>query len=576
MSATPRPAHWDSWVRRVADKSEINSLVFLQLGAGHLATAELLSEAGYRLVAVSDYLDAADATDSRIVLTGLESLATAPGDQRLGELRQRVQQGAKEGTKFVLQSTAPRVAFPIIGSQILMDATFETGPGPDAWARGDAHDYLFERQIHEGMTVREVLPLVLRQLGLSICAQLDRSIFEGASFNGTFDGLDSTEIEALYGAGLTSPSDGWRLGGHHEELRRALTDVLDGFDRTPAHVSDAHASMAALTSRIRRTVRAAGRAQWGRDWARELLPTDVSSRVVSRAARSVAPAAIEVADVRDPLVWLSLRELFSLRKTANLGDLGVPAKLWDAAEPPLAAIEDRLRYMGHLTQNDSATVAKWSDIFVPKLSHSGHLTEQVTGPASQSEKEILGRLRADLASNPAFVDEAGASFFSLVTTTVRFLKLTADTARSYTRPVSGGSSPLESELQDHFYWYLGGVGFGDTTYLEVPNIATGRVDVVVLGEHGVRFVTEVKREFKKTSHEDLAAAYFGQASDYQVNNVPLGQLLVLDLSDHTTGVPSVDDSVSVQSVEIENQLRTIVIFVVHGNRPAPSDMRLRS
>lgn len=570
MSAIGRPAHWDAWLERVDQKSAMNSVVFLQLGAAHLVTVNLLSEAGFHLATAQDYLDADTPPGARLVLTGVEELAIAPGDQRLGELRQRIQEDTQAGKRFILHSTAPRVAFPILGSQILMDATFQTGPERDLWADERPDAVVFERQLDPRITLRDALPQVLRELGLSLCAQIDRAVFEAPQFDSSMLGLDSSEAEALRGAGLLSSNGHWHLEGHHEDLRRALTDVLDSFDRAPSHVSEAHLNVAALAARVRRTIRAAARGRWGHDWARELLPKDLAQAVVDRASGSVAPGATSISDIRDPLIWLSLRELFALRETADLGDLGVPLRLWEIAELEVAAVEDRLRYLGHLTQRDAAAVAKWNEVFSPRLSHTNHLNRADGIVASHTENEMLGQLRDVLLANPAFATDAGASFFALVTTTLRFLRLCADARRSYTRPVTKEDVPLENELQDHYYWYLGGAGLGDFTYLEVPNIATGRVDVLVLGEGGVRFVTEVKREQRKASLEELADAYFGQASDYQTNNVPLGQLLVLDLSDHSHGIPGVSESVGVVNRAVGDRLRSVVIFIVRGNRPPPS------
>lgn len=573
MIVSERPAHWEAWLERLVQKSAMNSLVFLQLGAGYLATVDLLSEVGFHLMPVSGYLDAETPAEAWLVVTGIEELATAPGDQRLGELRRRIQEDAKAGKRFILHSTAPRVAFPILGSQILMDATFQTGPERDLWSNEGSDGVVFEQQLDPRVTLRDALPQVLRELGLSLCAQIDRAVFEAPQFDSSMLALDSSEAEALRGAGLLSSDGHWNLQNHHEDLRRALTDVLDSFDRAPSHVSTTHLNVAALASRVRRTIRAAARARWGHDWTEELLPEDRTREVIERASRSVAPAVTSIRDVRDPLIWLSLRELFALRVTANLGNLGVPSGLWETAELEVAAVEDRLQYLGHLTQRDAAAVAKWNEVFALRLSHTNHLNSANGIVVSHTESEMVGQLRDGLMANPAFAADPGASFFALVTTTLRFLRLCADAKRSYTRPVTKEDVPLENELQDHYYWYLGGVGLGDFTYLEVPNIATGRVDVLVLGEGGVRFVTEVKREQRKASLDELADAYFGQAADYQTNNAPLGQLLVLDLSDHSHGIPGVSDSVGVASRMVGEQLRSVVIFVVRGNRPPPSAVR---
>lgn len=63
---------------------------------------------------------------------------------------------------------------------------------------------------------------------------------------------------------------------------------------------------------------------------------------------------------------------------------------------------------------------------------------------------------------------------------------------------------------------------------EVRGIAAGRADVMHQFE-GIRFITEIKGE-EDASFENLIASYGAQTTLYQNTNIPIGILLVLDLT----------------------------------------------
>ena len=88
-------------------------------------------------------------------------------------------------------------------------------------------------------------------------------------------------------------------------------------------------------------------------------------------------------------------------------------------------------------------------------------------------------------------------------------------------------------------------------------------------------MTEVKRELNDASNGSLAAQYSGQAAEYATSNMPLGQLLVLDLTDHRFGGRHLNDSawVTHRLPEHGATRRSIVVAVVTGNRPTPSQIR---
>lgn len=574
MSSTIAHSHWSEWAESVAAKTEVSTIVFLQLGSGYLATADVLSTVGFTLISADSFLDGDEIVGNRIVLTDLDAFSSASGAQRMGKLRIKVHNLVREGKRFVLQSRSPRLVYESRGSLLVMDATFMTGPARESWSKELPGAPVFEAELDETRPFRSVLRDILTEAGLSLCARLDRLIYESGNPDPEPQDLDAPEVEALRGAGLVDSVGNWQVRDLASSLRRELTDVLDGRQDASMHLNNVVGEFHALTASLRRTLRAAARARWGASWAAECLPAGVATEVVKRASSDLVPLAESIEDIRDALLWLTVKELLVLRRESEFGELGMAEAAWKAAERELGPVEDRLRFFGYLTRQDEACVRKWSGTFASKLSHTGHL-----GPYRALEKDskreavVLDRLRRQLEPNPAFSTADGAAFMHLLTSSLRFLKLTAENTATYTRPFSEGKAPLEAALQEHFYWYLGATGLGDTSFLEVPNVATGRVDVLVIGEGGTRFITEVKRELKDASMPALADSYFGQAADYQVNNVPLGQLLVLDLTDHSRGVQSVSDSVHVETRDVGGSPRSIVIFVVRGNRPEPSSIR---
>lgn len=571
MSTLGDEEYWLAWAKSIAAKTDVSTLVFLQLGSAFMTTVEALKSAGFSVQSVDSFLDGEEVAGERIVLTNLESLATSPGSQRLGKLRVAVQDQIRSGRRFVLQSRAPRLVYDSRGSLIVMDAVFATGPSDVIWAKEEDSSLVFEAELDKSRPFRSVLKDVLGELGQSICARLDRVIYESGDPTPDTSSFDGSEMEALRGAALIADDGQWRLPDPVGTLRRELTDVLDVRRDATVHLSNVVAEFDAVTAILRRTLRAAARARWGPDWASECLPQTVASLVVERASSELVPLASSIYDIRDVLLWLTVRELLELRRDCQLGGLGMNESAWKAAERDLGAVEDRLRFFAHLTRQDEASVKKWSTLFHERLSHN----KNTLVPTATEEREALlvSGIRTKLEANPAINTQAGSTFLSLVTATVRFLKLTADVKGSYTRPFEKGKAPRESELQEHYFWYLGATGLGDSTFLEVPNVSTGRVDILFIGEGGARFVTEVKRELQDASMASLADSYFGQAADYQVSNEPLGQLLVLDLTHHQDGVPGVKESIHVETRNVGDSMRSLVFFVVRGNRAAPSGIR---
>lgn len=197
-------------------------------------------------------------------------------------------------------------------------------------------------------------------------------------------------------------------------------------------------------------------------------------------------------------------------------------------------------------------------------------------PKNEIIERLCAGLVAELGENEAFSGMAKADFSLLLVSTVRFLVHVGDNAQTYTAPISpNGAAPLEVDIQNHFHEFLSASDLAGRVGKEHANIAGGRADVVTTFDGARRYVTEVKRELRTAERQSIESAYLAQAAEYQSTNEPLGQLLVLDLTDHSGGTPHLQDSIWVAhrrdaSGKVTN---STVIAIVRGNRPTPSAMK---
>lgn len=150
---------------------------------------------------------------------------------------------------------------------------------------------------------------------------------------------------------------------------------------------------------------------------------------------------------------------------------------------------------------------------------------------------------------------------------IRFLHVRQNDEPSHA-PYLFDATAQEKELEaDLMHWFVAYGLYG--LNVQSRNIGGGRIDIV-LTFSGFRFVLELKRDDTDTSPAGLRK-YLGQASTYQVTDVPLGMLIVLDL----TGQPPshILDNVWMERVPpavTGGTERFLVVVRVPGNRKVPS------
>jgi hypothetical protein len=184
---------------------------------------------------------------------------------------------------------------------------------------------------------------------------------------------------------------------------------------------------------------------------------------------------------------------------------------------------------------------------------------------------LIERTIGALAESPSFKGQVREELQPIVASVIRFLKTRQDaepggkTGRAaYLFRADAQEQDLESDLIDWFE-ATGLTGLN----VQSRHIGGGRIDLVfTFGSF--RFVIELKRDGTDTSPEGLRT-YLGQTSTYQVTDVPIGMLIVLDL----TGSPPshILDNVWMERVPPAHPggtERFVVVVRVPGNRKVPS------
>lgn len=361
-------SEYSNWVESIAQKARRLSLLFLQLGSAHEPARRALSNSRYKLLSVEEYLkEVSPSSADLLILDRVETLLEKGGAEKLGRLRERVFADLELGSRVVLLSRSPRGAFPATpGSSLLDDASFVQGPALDA----DRFSLVPACKI-DGRDPVATLQASLMELGTEICASLDRAIFEAALVeDAALSVLSARELEALDGAGITrlvASRRTWTFPRHMAELKEALSFVLAGQWAVPSQLSDVSSELWRIERMLRSAIRRRAIAEWGSTWRTQCLNESLSADVLSRACESAYLSASSVKQIRDPLEWLSLGELLSLRDLKQVGNLGMSSQIWRQFSAQVMPIRNRLAHMRALNPGDAADVLKWRTFLEIKL-----------------------------------------------------------------------------------------------------------------------------------------------------------------------------------------------------------------
>lgn len=288
-------------------------------------------------------------------------------------------------------------------------------------------------------------------------------------------------------------------------------------------------------------------------------------------------AAVDAGDVPEGQVEAA-RELLKSVNVGNGASGGdAVGKVWSSAPALAAALGvdadfEGVDVLARAVDDLPAVVAFFND----------EAEARVRALARSADPVVDGLLATVLVGLQNCLDFKGTvreEFVEVVTAVLRFTSDRADAGReswkqdiAYLFPPAPGDPPFgEESLQKDVYRWLGNSPLRAYTRLEERDVAAGRADISVTRLH--RFVIEVKRELSNASPQALHLAYGGQAAAYSAGGPRISLEMVLDLTDHSDGVPSLTSSVWVDEVLAGGETRQVVTVVVRGNRPTPRQTR---
>lgn len=360
-------------------------LVFLQMGEAFAPLRSAVIEGlGGQPVVVADVIAKGFVTDkSLVVVTDVETLALDhpnAANVTLGRLRESVMHLLDEGVNCCLISRSPRISFgDVPGSSLLEDAALAQLQLLDEQEWLPTLDRFSARELPAvGLgavpDLKHLLPVVLRELGRPVLSALDHALFEldprgsdGIRF------LAPREIEALRGAGLIRlteqhvPELG--LGGQLVALRSCLADLLNESTVPAPELAAVVNGLWFIERTMRSALRVAAREKLGEKWRGGVLPEALAIDVLARARLDSNIQAVSVKELRDPLEWLTLGELFGIANSKTFDGLGVDAVLWRRFQEQLVPVRNRLSHMRPLRGADEETVATWLSVVRKHFAH---------------------------------------------------------------------------------------------------------------------------------------------------------------------------------------------------------------
>lgn len=349
-------------------------LVFVQCGAVFDVIREpLLEELGGMRMKADEFAAGdceADENTTTVILDDVEAFAPT-GISRgttLGALRQKVNELCDKDVTVCLVSRRPRNAFaPVTGSHLLEDASPYYLPlleehecldgkhnvgGPTLPAAG----------LSESLDLDELIRSAVGELGVNVLTELDFALFEARQEQNFATEIDPSVRDALRSAGLLhlvgeeprfSLTQQWRL-------KKAVADAMAEIVTPQSDLAAVSGDLWQIERTIRRFLRDAAIADSPTKWREGLLNESLAAEVLKRARGDVNVTAASVADLRDPIEWLSLGEMLDIVQSKKYGGLFWDEVTWRRFRNDVLPIRNRLSHMRLLKRGDRATVRMWA------------------------------------------------------------------------------------------------------------------------------------------------------------------------------------------------------------------------
>lgn len=307
-----------------------------------------------------------------LIITDLERCVETAADV-LGEVRAMIFSLLDEGKMVCLLSRAPRISYRSVpGSSVLEDAALVTLPLLTASEISSCD----EDQLESGwpwpsVTYGQPLSLdnfraALSDVGQGLVAALDHALFE-VNPKGT-DGLEflaARELEGLRGAGIIKISGDGKPFLAFPRSTRMLREALASHVSetvTPASIlPEVTVGLWYVERKIRSKLRATAITKYSDDW-RTASVGGLKDEILRRAQLDTNVAAKTIADLRDPLEWLTLGELMDIVRSSKFDNLGVEPAIWRKLQEQLVPIRNRLAHVRMLKSEDAEVVSMWATL----------------------------------------------------------------------------------------------------------------------------------------------------------------------------------------------------------------------
>jgi len=128
----------------------------------------------------------------------------------------------------------------------------------------------------------------------------------------------------------------------------------------PVDLADISNGLWFIERSIRLKLRDYAISAFGSKWRSQVLHGDLATKVLGRARFDAAVTALSVAELRDPIEWLSVGELLQVISHRTVGGLGQDTVLWEKFTAEIVPIRNRLSHMRLIKKGDRETVLMWA------------------------------------------------------------------------------------------------------------------------------------------------------------------------------------------------------------------------
>lgn len=288
----------------------------------------------------------------------------------LGKLREKSIELRDLGTSVIIISSAPKEVYPVVaGSNILEEAVASSINPPPRLIQEFREKRVQSVSGREGEC--EQIAKGLAGLGRDLVVSVEECLFEDDGYGDQLSQYFSApEMRALRSLGLVGGPDGDEFFTLSKQITMdCVSRSFSHFSETPENAGQIYDDMWMIENLIRSSIRIKAMNSWGAGWRDSLINAGRQSKILELAQESAVPLARKFRDLRDPLEWLTLQELFELRLDKGLGDLGLPNPLWIRLRSEVSPVRNKVAHTRYLSKNDARVVRRWKLVLQQRLNN---------------------------------------------------------------------------------------------------------------------------------------------------------------------------------------------------------------